>query len=417
MFSAQRIKRELTELTCALVNIPTENKPPLGFERQGQEYLKTVMYDMGLEITDVSPLEIPDFAQNTAFLNDRDYTGRYNVIGRWKGSGGGSAKSLLLSGHMDVAPKEPMPWTVCDPFESTVLEGRIYGRGTADMKGGLACAVVAVKLLKESGFIPRGDIILESVIDEEYAGVTGTIVSRLLGYNADFGILLEPTGLMICPACVGGLVIKLTVNGTAGMPFTGEEITNPAHDIARVIESISRFASIREKQLNVPTLWEKTLQKPQIIITKVKAGEVQPHGQLSLPIDAWTELVIQTYPGEKHYDVIEEFSNIISEDARLSKKDFTVEMLYRYCKPAALSIDTPAVELLKLSTECYTKKTEICGAMFSCDLFAFEEFGNMPAVIFGPTGGRLHAPDEWVDIESQYVVVQTLMDFIRKWCY
>ena len=118
---------------------------------------------------------------------------------------------MLLTGHMDVVPKEPMPWTVTQPFEPLIRDGRMYGRGTADMKSGLVCAAEAVRRLKEEGFRPRGDVILESVVDEEYAGANGTVAGRLAGVNADFGIVLETTGLNVCPACVGGLVITLRV--------------------------------------------------------------------------------------------------------------------------------------------------------------------------------------------------------------
>lgn len=64
----------------------------------------------------------------------------------------------------------------------------------------------------------------------------------------------------------------------------------------------------------------------------------------------------------------------------------------------------------------YTDRARVCGAMFSCDMFALTELGNIPSVIFGPIGARLHAPDEWVDLESMEVCVRSLMDFIRAWC-
>ena len=115
---------------------------------------------------------------------------------------------------------------VCEPYESVVKEGRIYGRGSADMKAGLACALTALRELRESGFVPKGDILFESVVDEECAGASGTLASRMMGHNADYGIILEPTGLAICPACVGSLLFRLTVKGIAGMPYTGEEISN-----------------------------------------------------------------------------------------------------------------------------------------------------------------------------------------------
>ena len=403
------LENRLIRLTCDLVNIPTENRPPNGDEKHGQEYIKRTLSDMGLEITEISPFDIADFDENRAFLKERKYEGRNNIIGRWRGNGKG--KSLLLSGHIDVAPKEPYPWTVTEPFESLVKNNRIYGRGSADMKGGLACAISAMEFLKINGFEPSGDIIFESVVDEEFAGSTGTIVSRMLGYNADYGILLEPTGLSICPACVGGLVLRITVTGMAGMPYTGEEIRNPAYAIAEVIGHLQRYDDERRKKMILPALWDKTPQKPQVVILKVKAGEVEPHGQLSIPIDAWVEFVVQTLPGEDVSQIICEIETCMS-----SIEKFRLEPQYHYCKAAAPVQDDMALKMLTESVAELDSKANVCGAMFSCDLYAFEEFGDMPTVIFGPKGGRLHAPDEWVDIDSQMVVTRSLISFIRKWC-
>src|SRR5690554_3912698 len=107
-----------------LINIPTENAPPDGFEKEGQEYIATVFKDLGLKVDVFAPDEIQGFHQNPAFLQGQNYqNGRKNVVGCWEGVGQG--KSLLLSGHMDVAPKEPLPWTVCQPFESIVKNGRV----------------------------------------------------------------------------------------------------------------------------------------------------------------------------------------------------------------------------------------------------------------------------------------------------
>lgn len=114
-------KDELVKLTCDLVNIPTENRPPKGDEKAGQEFYKKYLENMGLETDSFSPEEIPEYETNPEFLK-RDLKDRKNVVGKWKGSGGG--KSIILSGHMDVAPKEPMAWTVCEPFNAVVKDGK-----------------------------------------------------------------------------------------------------------------------------------------------------------------------------------------------------------------------------------------------------------------------------------------------------
>ncbi|MBP3651961.1 MAG: M20/M25/M40 family metallo-hydrolase [Clostridia bacterium] len=403
---------EMNALLAELVRCPTENRPPYGYEAAGQAVLCKAYEDIGLETHRVCPSDLKEYPDHPAFL-PRVFDDRENVVGIWKGSGEG--KSLLLTGHMDVAPKEPMPWVITQPYEPLLKDGRMYGRGTADMKAGLVCAWEAVRRLKAQGFVPKGDIILESVVDEEYAGANGTIAGRLSGYNADFGIVLEPSGLNICPACVGGLVIKLSVQGIAGMPYTGEEIGNPAFDIAELIQLVKQFSEKRMGEAVAPQLWEGTVQGAQVVITKVKAGEVGEEGQLSSPIDAWMEIVMQSYPGEEEDELIGALRDFMNANYH-DPAGLTITRLYRYCRPAATDANETGIQTLAECAAPYTNLSKVCGAMFSCDMFALTELGKIPSVIFGPVGGRLHAPDEWVDLESMEICTRSLMDFIIKWC-
>lgn len=402
----------MLDLLARLVACPTENTPPDGNEAPGQALIEAYYRENGLAIERFSPADLPEYPNHPEFL-PRNLKGRENVLGIWRGTGGG--RSLLLTGHMDVVPKEPLPWTVTQPYAPLVKDGRMYGRGTADMKAGLACFATAVARLKKAGYRPKGDIVLESVVDEEFAGANGTIASRLKGYNTDFAIVSEATGLNICPACVGGLVLTLTVKGVAGMPFTGEEIGNPAYDIGELIGLMREFGEIRMATAPKPPLWEGTVQGAQIVITKVKSGEAFEDGQLSAPLDAWMEIVMQSYPGESEDALIAQLNDFLKR--RYHDPDgLVLRRLYHYCRPAHTDPDYPGVKTLARCAAPYTDRARVCGAMFSCDMFALTEIGAIPSVAFGPVGARLHAPDEWVDIDSMEVCVKTLMDFIPEWC-
>lgn len=402
-----------------LIDIPTENLPPTGNEFEGQEFFKNACRDIGLEVDEFRPDDIEDFETNEAFLKGRSYINRYNVVGKWRVNGGG--RSIVLSGHMDVAPKEPMPWKVCEPFKSRILNGRIYGRGSCDMKGGLAAAYMSVKILKDLGWRPRGDIILESVVDEEYASGNGTIASRLRGHNGDFAINTEPTGLIICPACVGAVLFKITVHGSSGMPYTGEEIYNPVHGIAEIVEILKMYEKDRNRRDGIPELRAEPEQQLNVIITKISGGETKEHGQIGIPMDAWLEVVIQTCPGETEHDVRNKFDkylqSAINEDDGLKNARVSVERLYHYIEPCATDIGHEGIAVLAGCLERITGSVgEIAYAPFSCDLFAFEKYGKTPAVLFGPLGGNLHAPDEWVDIDSVVKAVKILILMLDEWC-
>jgi acetylornithine deacetylase len=415
----EKRREEIIKLTCDLVRMPTVNTPPTGNELAGQLFFERCCHDTGLDTFTLCPSDARGFEESDAYLKDRSFKDRYNVIGIWKGKGGG--RSLLLSGHMDVAPEEPSPWTVCKPFEPVIHESRLYGRGSADMKGGLAAAFMAVKILKESGWSPCGDVLIESVVDEEFAGANGTISMRMEGFNADFAINAEPTGLALYPASVGALILKITIKGTAGMPYTGEEIFNPAYGITKVIDILRNYEKYRNIHEPVHELWKPAQQKRSIIVTKVKAGETKEHGQLGTPIDAWVETVIQTYPGETEESSMSKFlgffNNSIKNIPELISTKPIIEKEYRYVEPGECPIDHEGMEALKASFKSATgKEVKVSGAPFSCDLAAFLKYGNTPAVLFGPCGGNLHAPDEWVDIESLVTSSKVYASMIVNWC-
>jgi acetylornithine deacetylase len=200
------------------------------------------------------------------------------------------------------------------------------------------------------------------------------------------------------------------------MPYTGERVVNPVYMLGEFISLIREYEHKRLTETESPPLWKDMPQAVQLVITKAASGDVRPHGQLSTPADAWIELVIQTYPGEDMAGIFEEFKRFVFE--RFSGPDrLSVELEYHYC----LSSDQhpgagEGIAVLRKNAAAYTDKAKICGAMFSCDLFAFTKYGNMPAVVFGPVGERLHGPDEWVSISSMETVTMTVHDFLIEWC-
>jgi acetylornithine deacetylase/succinyl-diaminopimelate desuccinylase family protein len=124
------------------------------------------------------------------------YPGDSDVVARWPAAPGGTGRSLLFNGHIDVAEVAAEGWD-SPPFATTERAGRIYGRGVGDMKGGLAAAIFALEALRACGARPGGEVVIESVIGEE-SGEWGTVACIERGYRADLAIVPEPTGLRPC---------------------------------------------------------------------------------------------------------------------------------------------------------------------------------------------------------------------------
>src|SRR5882724_4633757 len=133
--------------------------------------------------------------------------GRITVLGRLRGTGGG--RSLMLNAHCDTVDVAGM----AEPFSGAIRDGRVYGRGSFDMKGSLAACMAAAKALKDAGVALRGDVLVAAVADEEYGSLgTRDLIQHV---KVDGAIVTEPTALEICLAHKGYLWIEVAVTGRA----------------------------------------------------------------------------------------------------------------------------------------------------------------------------------------------------------
>jgi acetylornithine deacetylase len=197
---------ELVEFARSLVRIPSVS----GNEQAAQRAIAAKYEAFGLE-TEIVPSVREELESHPAFSDDAiPFVDRLNVIGRWRGRGGG--RSLIVNGHMDVVPPgDAAKWTR-DPWGGEIEGDRLYGRGACDMKSGLASAVFAVRALQSVGVQLAGDVLLQSVIGEETGGV-GTLTTIIRGYRADGCIIAEPMDLRIAPVQTGALTFRITVHG------------------------------------------------------------------------------------------------------------------------------------------------------------------------------------------------------------
>ena len=181
---------DAVELLQALVREPSTQ----GNETGVQQVVIRKLEDLGLSV-DVWDPPYDELARHPYFVASRDtYAGSPNVVGVLKGTGGG--RSLILNGHIDVVPAgDRSKWTD-DPFSGAVKDGKVFGRGTTDMKGGNVSMLLAMEALIRSGIRLKGDVIFHSVIEEETGGV-GTLATVLRGYRADAALIPEPTNMKL----------------------------------------------------------------------------------------------------------------------------------------------------------------------------------------------------------------------------
>src|SRR5581483_10394096 len=185
----------LVNTLAELVRTPSENLPPRGGEKACQMRIGEWLRELGIEPDIYELAAVPELLGHKEYWPGRDYANRPNVNGVLQGAGGG--RSLILSGHVDTVPADsPVPWKY-PPFGASVEGGRLFGRGAWDMKAGVAMNLAVLRALRQSGIVLSGDLIFESVVDEEFGGVNGTLAARLRGYNAEAAVIGEPTSLRI----------------------------------------------------------------------------------------------------------------------------------------------------------------------------------------------------------------------------
>jgi acetylornithine deacetylase len=207
---------DIAALACDLIRFDTQSRPapdsPARAEAALQQFLGARLRAAGaeVEVWEPSPADVADHPLNPP--GGIGFDGRPQLQARFRGSGGG--RSLLLNGHIDVVTARVEDGWEHDPFDPQVRDGEIFGRGSCDMKGGIAAMVVAAEVLAASGGL-RGDILVCTNTDEESSGV-GALACARHGVAADFAIVPEPSGLEVWPACRGSVYATVTVPGRSG---------------------------------------------------------------------------------------------------------------------------------------------------------------------------------------------------------
>jgi acetylornithine deacetylase len=405
-----RNRARLVELTRELVRRPSENKPPKGSERACQEYIAGVLRASGWspELYDIR--EAPGIAGHPIFQAGRDYSGRPNLGARRDGVGGG--RSLLLSGHIDTVPGGTQPWTR-DPFGGEVDGNRIYGRGSNDMKAGVAMNLFVAEAVSKLGLRLRGDLVFESVIDEEFGGVNGTLAGRLRGFNADAAIISEPSFLRVCPAQRGGRIVHITLRSSGGILTEGKFPDGVIPQLTRFLSALPGFADARKSKARVHEMYAHHSDPVPVSVTKIFTAPWGTGEPITPPEECRVELYWQLMPGETKEEVEREFFQWMDGVFAVRPQ---VEMPIRWLPGSAIAKFEPLVtELATCAESVLGTAPPIVGIEGPCDMYVFHQ-ASIPAVLWGPRGSNTHAADEYVEIDSLVDAAKVLLLFVCKWC-
>jgi len=416
-------RADIIGLTQSLVRFPSENKPPHGEERECQMFIADFLRDIGCRVDVFRPDEVEGLTDHPAYWPGRDYSDRPNVVGVLTArsddgvAGSASRKSLLFTGHADVVPAHGegrFGW-----WDGTVDDGKLYGRGSNDMKGGIACYLMAARCVVEIDLDLTGDLILETVVDEEAGGANGTLACRLRGYNADVAILPEPNNMVISTANRGGQQFRLHVTGeSAGMGFGESVLTDPITALGHILVALEKYNKERNARPKPEGFEEDTFPMMPFVL---RAGEVLSWGtQDAIPDSSYLEFWIEIPPGVTKDQLHSELKSVVERATQvtpsLQRVSTRWEETSRFLPGTGMPADHPIVKTLSENLEVVTgEPSSHAAAPFACDAFMFNEHSSTPAVIFGPRGGNSHAPDEWVEVEDLIRLTKTYALTMADW--
>lgn len=402
---------EIASFLGRLVQFDSET----GKEGPIQEFIAESLRHMGLEVDQWVP-SLDELASHPAYIPaaGRDFTGRPNVVGICRGDA--KARSLLFNGHVDTIPWQPVSEWQFNPLSGELQEGRILGRGSSDMKGGLAAMTMALKTLLDIGLRPRGSIFLEYVVDEEVSGL-GTLACVIRGYKADAGISLETSDLHVQPACIGRLWFVVEVRGKpAGISRRWEAVSalDKGYRIAKAIEDLE---GIRIAELTHPLYPDNRGALP-CAVGRFEAGSYPS----ATPDRAILRGSMGLMPQEDIEQVKQDFMDFIRRvcalDPWLKYNPPKVWFEGLIAEGAEIPRDHPIVTTVAKSFREVTGQEPVySGRMGAADTRFLIRHGGTPTVIFGPgVTAQMHATNEWLPAENLMIATKTLALAIHEWC-
>jgi acetylornithine deacetylase/succinyl-diaminopimelate desuccinylase family protein len=305
---------------------------------------------------------------------DEAAPGRPNVIAAARGTGGG--RTLLLNAHTDTVGHTGM----ADPLTPRVEDGRLYGRGAYDMKGGLAACLVAAAEAGRRGL--SGDVVVTAVVDEELVSIgTQSVLERV---QADAAIVAEPTQMRVCVAHKGFVAFELETHGRAAhgsRPDLGVDAIAKMGHVLVGLEALDR--SLRER----PT-------HPLLGSGSMHAGVIAGGSEFSTyPDRCLLQAERRTIPGESPDRVEAELHGLLD---RLTQDDPEFQGTWRTVAARQPFEVAPTEEIVGL-VGTHARAAEVVGESYWTDAALIAELG-IPTVVFGPGGEGAHADVEWVSI-------------------
>ena len=413
----------LVELTSSLISFDTtarDGDDPAREEAALQQFLGDRLGAAGADI-DIWEPRPEEIAGTRQIPQPIGFEGRPQMAARFVGTGGG--RSLLLNGHIDVVPSEPRDRWTSDPNAPEVRDGRLYGRGACDMKGGVAAMAFAAEMLAECGIRLRGELIVNTVTDEESSGAGG-LAAVAHGISADAGIVTEPTAFDVWVGCRGSLSPTVTVPGRPGHAEMAQPhwrdggAVNAIEKMGVVLEAIRL---LREEWRGRPDKQHPHLSPGDIVPAIISGGE----WVVTYPSSCTLVSELMYLPGnadadgwgtEVEREVTWWIERHCADDDWLAENPPRIEW----------SLDIPPYEVdpghaivstMLEASAAVGEPSELGGLDSWFDAASFSRFGGTPCIGWGPRDiAWAHTIDEYVPVDDLVRCAQGLAVAAIRYC-
>jgi acetylornithine deacetylase len=325
--------------------------------------------------------------------------GRVTVTGTLKGTGGG--RSLMLNAHYDTVGVDGMD----APFSAAERDGKMFGRGSYDMKGSLAAQIAAAKALADAGTKLRGDVVIAAVADEEYGSLgTADLVKHI---RTDAAIVTEPTAVQICLAHKGYLWIEVETRGRAAHGSRFEQGVDANMRMGRFLVGLDRLE--RDLRARAP---HPLVGPPSLHAATIHGGE----GLSTYAASCKLQIERRTIPGETEAQAVAEVQRIVDELCGADPAFEATVRAFFVREPFEVARDAGIVRALdRASSKVLRRTPNYIGDTPWMDAALLQAAG-IETVVMGPAGGGAHAAVEWVEMESVAHMAAILAEAAIEYC-
>ena len=399
----------LVSLLQDLVRVPSVTGSAA--ESEAQHRLEARLRAAGMQ-TDLWQVDLAEVTADPAFPGSE--APRDEAWGLVGSIGDGDGPSLVLNGHIDVVPTGDRTQWRDDPFDPVVRDGRVHGRGSCDMKAGLAAQVAAVEALQSVGVRLRGSLHLQSVVGEEDGGL-GTFATLRRGHTGDLAVICEPTSSALVPAAAGALTFRLTVPGRSVHASTRLEGVDAIEKYLPVHHALRRLEQRRNRDPH-PLMARFALPYPLSVGT-VRAGDWASSVPDLLVAEGRLGVALGEPVEHARADLEATIAEVCADDPWLAQHPVVVEWPGGQFAPGQLAEDSPLLALVSgAHTALHGDVPDVHGAPYGSDLRLLTA-GGIPTLHYGPGDVRdAHSPHESVAVDELVRVTRTLVLLAARVC-